>query len=252
MNMLKPSLFIILIPVILIPCCTQKEETDVSYGQFESTDGGSPGKGRPALCSITGKITEDQVRVRNLPTLNSEIAGNLDLGEEVEIFCRTRDKYNVYNLEDYWYVIKRKNGLVGWTYGYYISMNEEEAGRLSIHEVDYPGEIRPEDKKWIGDYGVFRVLDKHKLPDSYIAALRKTAFRITLGKDFVFSLGFHPDVKETDFFTIHTAKAVKEFEWKNDTGYLYKLSFVNNYVVVTGEYKEGKEPQIYEIYYSKK
>jgi hypothetical protein len=251
MNMLKPVLFIIL-TMILIHSCTPKEGADVSSGQFESADEGSPGKGRSASCSITGKITEDQVRVRNLPTLNSEIVGNLDLGEEVKVFCRTDKKYKVYNLEDYWYVIKRKNGLVGWTYGYYISMNEEAMSRLSIHEADYSGEIRPGDKKWIGDYSVFRILNKHKFSESYIKSLQNTQFKITLENDFVFSLGFHPDVKKTDFFTIHTAKAVKEFEWKNDTGYLYKLSFVNNYVVLVGEHKEGKETRTYEIYYSKK
>ncbi|MBN1698258.1 MAG: SH3 domain-containing protein [Spirochaetales bacterium] len=254
MNAIKPILFVSII-VILMQGCAPKAARETSTTDDRTSADGEAGGMASGTCAVSGKITEDQVRVRNIPTLNAEIVGNLGLGEEVTVFCRTGERYEVYNLKDYWYLIKRKNGLAGWTYGHYISMEEGAPDRLPVHGVDYSDEIRPEDKRWAGEYGVFKIINRHKFPDSYITALRGSVIAIALEDEFVFSIGFHPDIGQKDVFIIKSQKKIEEFEWRypeGDSGYRFNLGFVNNYVVLTGEHKTGNEVLTYEIYYTKK
>ena len=71
-----------------------------------------------------GKFNNSNVRVRKSPNLESEQLGKISEGTVVKILEKSHEKMKISNMLDYWYKIKTKEGLIGWSYGYFIDMEE--------------------------------------------------------------------------------------------------------------------------------
>ncbi len=72
----------------------------------------------------TGTVTEFRVRIRDNPSLYGKHIGYLTKNDRVEILSRTLEKMAIDDMNDYWYRIKRPDGTEGWTYGYFIQIEE--------------------------------------------------------------------------------------------------------------------------------
>jgi hypothetical protein len=250
--MKNTGLYILFICILIMTGCGKKVDKDRFSGSSGSEDEEISLPENIPPRALFGKLNEDKVRIRTAPTLHADITGELTLGEEVQVLCRTSETYAIAGMEDYWYVIKRTNGTVGWSYGYYISFNEPVDNAIYIHYVDYSDEVKFEDRKWVGDYYAYRVLNKHTLPEKYIEQLQKTDIRITLDEIYALSIGYHPDIDESGFVLLRTMNQMDGFTVNEyETGRI-AVSFINNYVVVAGETLQDSQTYTYEIYYVKK
>lgn len=239
-----------IILLLLIAGCNQKKDSSTESPDNNSDESLLPENLPPRACF--GKLTEDKVRIRSLPGLNSEIIGKLTLGEEVQILCRTSEKYTAVGAEDYWYIIKRNNGMVGWAFGYYLDFSEPVDNAVSIHYIDYSNEVKYEDRTWIGEYYVYRLLNEHKLPPGYAGKLHKTGIRITLNDAYEFSIGYHPDINEKEYVHIKTMNQMDGFIIEEYKPVKMEVSFVNNYIAIAGESIQNDQTYKYEIYYAGK
>jgi len=247
--MKRKELYIFIIVILIITGCgVGKDMHELLENDEDSIE--NPEQHPPRR--FFGKLIEDKVRVRTLPSLNSEIIDQLALGEEVQVLCRTGIAYAISGMEDYWYVIKRKNGLVGWTYGYYIKFDEPAENAIYVHSIDYENEVKYEDRKWIGEYTAYRLLNKNKLSHQFAAKLQKSEIRISLDEAYNLYMGYHPDIDETRFVFIKSMKQMEDFTPDEYGSGKIKVSFINNYVVVTGEIMKNNQPYTYEMYYKKK
>lgn len=71
-----------------------------------------------------GLLNNSRVRIRIAPNLQSEHIGFLDESQRVEILEITEDKMKIENMESEWYRIKTDSGLIGWSYGYFIDIED--------------------------------------------------------------------------------------------------------------------------------
>lgn len=250
--MKKACLCIVIILILITTGCGPKKDKDslVELSENESVTPSTPEIVPPRI--FYGKLTEDEVRVRISPSLNSEIACKLTLGENVQVLCRTSGTYAIAGMEAYWYVIKRANGMVGWAYGYYIDFDEPVDDAIYVHQVDYTEEVKYEDRSWIGEYYVYRLLNKHKLPPRYAEKLEKTTIRITINEEYELYIGYHPDINESEYVFLQSMKQMNEFTIDAYDPAKLIVSFVNNYVAVAGERAADNQTYTYEIYYAKK
>ncbi len=70
---------------------------------------------------VQGVCNDTRVRVRSAPTLQADILGHLDRGQEVRILDRTAEKMKIQEMDDYWYRIDTGE-LKGWSYGHFIDV----------------------------------------------------------------------------------------------------------------------------------
>lgn len=242
----------VIILILIITGCSSKKEKGSSFESPENEGSDLPLPEKRTPRAFYGKLTEDKVRIRTAPSLNSDITGELTLGEEVQVLCRTSETYAIYGMNDYWYVIKRNNGVVGWTYGYYISFDEPVDNALYVHYVDYSDEVKYEDRSWVGEYYVYRLLNDHNLPPGYAKKLHKTNIRIDLQEAYELYIGFHPEIDEEKYVLLKTMNQMDGFIVDEFEPGKIEVSFVHSYVVVTGESVQEDQTYTYEIYYAKK
>lgn len=69
-----------------------------------------------------GVLNDSRVRVRSYPTLEAEIVGHLDRGDRVEVLERSGQRVSIGSMSDFWYLIRREDGLSGWSYGHFIDL----------------------------------------------------------------------------------------------------------------------------------
>ncbi len=69
-----------------------------------------------------GVLNDDRVRVRAYPTLGAEVLGHLERGDRVEVLERSGLRESIGEMNDFWYRIRREDGLAGWSYGYFIDL----------------------------------------------------------------------------------------------------------------------------------
>jgi hypothetical protein len=67
-------------------------------------------------------LNDSRVRVRAYPTLGAEILGHLERGDRVEVLERSGMRENIGEMDEYWYRIRKEDGLTGWSYGYFIDL----------------------------------------------------------------------------------------------------------------------------------
>jgi hypothetical protein len=60
------------------------------------------------------------LRVRNEPSINSNIRGTLLYGQRIVIYGKSETTVTIDGITDYWYEISHKNG---WVFGGYLSIN---------------------------------------------------------------------------------------------------------------------------------
>ena len=88
--------------------------------------------------------TENRVRVRSEPTLESETLGHLYQGDLVAIFARTADEI-IDEVSAPWYEIRTAAGLSGWAFGAFVELIDAETystrvRRLSVSTTNVPWE----------------------------------------------------------------------------------------------------------------
>jgi hypothetical protein len=69
-----------------------------------------------------GVFNDSNVRVREYPKLESVQLGKLNEGTVVKILEMSSEKMRIDDMNDYWYKIKTKEGLIGWSYGHFINL----------------------------------------------------------------------------------------------------------------------------------
>lgn len=76
---------------------------------------------------ITGTLNQSRVRIRKEPNLNGEQIGYLNKDQTVYILDRTTESMKIGDMDSAWYKIKTTDGLEGWSYGYFIDLNNSIA-----------------------------------------------------------------------------------------------------------------------------
>jgi hypothetical protein len=69
-----------------------------------------------------GVLNDSRVRVRAFPTLGAKILGHLERGDRVEVLERSGLREQIGEMEEYWYRVRREDGLTGWSYGFFIDL----------------------------------------------------------------------------------------------------------------------------------
>jgi hypothetical protein len=69
-----------------------------------------------------GVLNDNRVRVRAYPTLAAEILGHMDTGDRVDVLERSGLRQSIEEMNDFWYRIRREDGLAGWTYGHFVDL----------------------------------------------------------------------------------------------------------------------------------
>jgi hypothetical protein len=70
-------------------------------------------------------VINSRLRVRSAPSLDGEMLGLLEIGEEVRVLEKSDQELNIGELTDFWYRIDNGNGLTGWAYGAFLRMDGE-------------------------------------------------------------------------------------------------------------------------------
>jgi hypothetical protein len=70
-------------------------------------------------------VINSRLRVRSAPSLEGEMLGMLEIGEEVRVLEKSDQELNIGELTDFWYRIDNGNGLTGWAYGAFLRMDGE-------------------------------------------------------------------------------------------------------------------------------
>ncbi len=71
-------------------------------------------------------ITAYSLRIRETTNTRSKVQGTVKAGEIVKILGKSKLKQNIDNIEDYWYKIQSKSGIVGWCFGGYMNKLDHE------------------------------------------------------------------------------------------------------------------------------
>jgi len=69
-----------------------------------------------------GVLNDSRVRVRAYPTLAAEVLGHLERGDRVEVLERSGLRQSIGEMNDFWYRVRREDGLEGWAYGHFIDL----------------------------------------------------------------------------------------------------------------------------------
>jgi hypothetical protein len=69
-----------------------------------------------------GILNDSRVRVRELPSLDSDSITYLNEGDRIEIIDQSEEPMRIGEMESVWYKIKTSDGTIGWTYGYFIDI----------------------------------------------------------------------------------------------------------------------------------
>jgi hypothetical protein len=72
--------------------------------------------------NLHATVINSRLRVRSTPSLDGEMLGMLEIGEEVRVLEKSDQQLNIGELTDFWYRIDNGNGLVGWAYGGFLRM----------------------------------------------------------------------------------------------------------------------------------
>jgi hypothetical protein len=70
-------------------------------------------------------VINSRLRVRSAPSLEGEMLGLLEIGEEVRVLEKSDQELNIGELTDFWYRIDNGNSLTGWAYGAFLRMDGE-------------------------------------------------------------------------------------------------------------------------------
>jgi hypothetical protein len=70
----------------------------------------------------SGVLNDSRVRIREYPTLSARVLGHLDRGQRVAVLERSGLPVPIDDMNDYWYKVRTDEGLTGWSYGYFITL----------------------------------------------------------------------------------------------------------------------------------
>lgn len=82
------------------------------------------GKAETHTLPATGVLNDGGVRVRERPNLKGNVLGHLRQGERVTVLERSASPETADGLTAYWYKIKTDAGLVGWSFGAFIDIED--------------------------------------------------------------------------------------------------------------------------------
>ena len=82
--------------------------------------------------SIIGIVNADKLRIRQEPSLQGAELGFIHKGDIVTVMARSAEKMKIGSMDNYWYKIRTKAGIVGWSYGYFIDVPDEKQIPVAI------------------------------------------------------------------------------------------------------------------------
>ena len=68
--------------------------------------------------------SDSKVRIRKEPNLNCETITYLNKDDDVKIYDRSDEMFEINNEEWYWYQVKTDNDITGWVYGKYLDIEK--------------------------------------------------------------------------------------------------------------------------------
>jgi len=75
-----------------------------------------------AAAKQLARITSGNVRVRSQPNLQGAQLGYVQTNDMVEILERSAEKMVVQDMNNYWYKIRKPDGMEGWVYGEFVEL----------------------------------------------------------------------------------------------------------------------------------
>jgi hypothetical protein len=107
-----------------------KRDSDGQTALMEAAKGGHIDLAAQLLASgasIKAVSDNSGVRIRTKPTIeNGEIVGSLDKDEQAIILGKSRQEEIIKSMTARWYRIKTEEGTVGYSYGYFFTIDEWE------------------------------------------------------------------------------------------------------------------------------
>lgn len=86
---------------------------------------------------VVAVVTDDSLRVREMPYLDAEVLGHLMAGDQVVVETRTDWIESIGDMDSVWYFI-RTESFSGWTYGGFLDFEDTE----SLSVASDPGVVR--------------------------------------------------------------------------------------------------------------
>lgn len=80
----------------------------------------------------TAKINTNNLKLRSLPSTDSDILASQKKNSVVFLLARTKDKVKLKTLHDYWFYIQIESGLRGWTYGSFMDYEKKDIGKIPV------------------------------------------------------------------------------------------------------------------------
>ncbi len=71
---------------------------------------------------VSAILSDSQVRIRKKPGLDGEIIGYLNRGDSVEIIGRPEFQQHTGGMNDWWYPVRRPDGIEGWAFGGFLDI----------------------------------------------------------------------------------------------------------------------------------
>lgn len=203
---------------------TTTEDSGISVLSFESV------KNDYQRLGLQGIQNYDRVRLRTAPNLESQKIGSLMKGDIVSILNRSAYRMVINDMNAYWFKVKTEEGIVGWTYGYFL-----ELGHVLIS--DESDNVMVFQKSLSLDQGNNQLLifyrDNEKVDDSGWLMSNKTlifeeekVIVLTNSKDQLGFMGSFDNFAETPMtylFDIH-GNLIKDFEVSNYNFILNKIN----------------------------
>lgn len=75
-----------------------------------------------AAAKQLARITSGNVRIRSQPNLQGTQLGYVQTNDTVEILERSNEKMVVQDMNNYWYKIRKPDGMEGWVYGEFVEV----------------------------------------------------------------------------------------------------------------------------------
>jgi hypothetical protein len=151
---------LLIISLIIITSCTRsiknsehnEQELEINLSLINETNVNN----KNDINFTSGYINDNNLRIRSNPNTNSEILGQLNIGDFVKVIDKTEYKDKVINTENYWYRIITNENITGWIFGEYLELIPDEIPLefKNYNSSDwnrYYGNLSPIEKINVGD-----------------------------------------------------------------------------------------------------
>jgi hypothetical protein len=133
------------------------------------------------IANISGYINDNNVRIRNSPNTSSEILGQLNMGDYVTVIDTSSERVTVNNYDDYWYKVVTTDNIIGWIFGAYIELMDNE---IPTEFAEIP---------WRSEYGNLAPIENISVNDLQSCSWSRYFTYLYFSKERNYAIGSHWD-----------------------------------------------------------